>query len=77
MFACEKGYILTVNELLQRQAPVNQKDSMYRTPIFYAIESKEENIDVVINLVKYGAEINNVSVDGWTPILKAAKKGYS
>ena len=50
---------------------------MHRTPIFYAIDSKEENTDVVNKLFQYGAEINNASIDGWTPLLKATKKGYS
>ena len=74
MLACEKGYLMIVNELLQKQAPVNQKDQYHNTPIFYAIESKEENLDVVSTLIDFGADINNISLDGWTPLLKAAKK---
>ena len=45
--------------------------------MFYVLESPEENLDVLVKLIDAGADVNQASVDGQTPLLKAAKKGYS
>ena len=47
-----------------------------RTPLFYVIEASAENVDVVQLLINRGAELNATSVDGWTPLLKAAQKRH-
>ena len=72
MVACEKGYIWLVETLLDLQAKVNHTDTHSRTSLFYVIEATAENVDVVQLLIKRGAELNATSVDGWTPLLKAA-----
>jgi ankyrin repeat protein len=50
---------------------VNIKDKKGRTPLFYALEAHGENLDVVMQLLNKGADVNIVSVDGWSPLLKA------
>lgn len=37
----------------------------------YALEANAENPDVVMQLIKKGAEVNVVSIDGSTPLIKA------
>jgi ankyrin repeat protein len=51
---------------------VNHRDNVQKTPLFYAIEVKAENLDVVLLLVNKGADVNAHSIDGWSPLLKAA-----
>ena len=77
MIACEKGYIELVAELILLEAQVNLKDKKGRTPLFYALEAHGENVDVVVQLLKKGADVNVVSIDGWTPLLKATHKQYN
>lgn len=76
MIACEKGYILLVTTLIQENSKVNHQDPHSRTPIFFAIEASAENVDVVQVLINSGAELNTTSVDGWSPLLKAAQKRH-
>ena len=71
MIACEKGYILLVESLLNLEASVNHRDTHQKTPLFYAIEATAENIDVVLMLIEKGADVNATSIDGWTPLLKS------
>ena len=72
MIACEKGYILLVEALLIMEAQVSHRDMHQKTPLFYAIEASAENLDVVMMLIEKGADVNPTSIDGWSPLLKAA-----
>jgi ankyrin repeat protein len=74
MIACEKGYIEIVDCLIQQEAYVNLKDRKQRSPILHALEANAENPDVVMQLIKKGAEVNVTSLDGWSPLLKATQK---
>jgi len=76
MIACEKGYIEIVETLIDQDAQVNLKDGKQRTPLFYALEAAGENLDVVLHLIKKGAAVNQTSIEGWTPLLKATQKQY-
>jgi ankyrin repeat protein len=42
----------------------------------YAIEATAQNPDVVMQLIKKGADVNVSSIDGWSPLLKATQKQY-
>jgi ankyrin repeat protein len=42
----------------------------------YALEAQAENPDVVMHLIKKGADVNVVTIDHWTPLLKATQKQY-
>ena len=55
---------------------MNLKDRKQRSPLLHAIESPGENSDVVLQLLKKGADVNAVSIDGWSPLLKATAKQY-
>ena len=63
MIACERGYIEIVDCLLEQEAKVDLKDRKQRSPLMHAIESSCENLDVVIQLIKKGADVNATSVD--------------
>lgn len=43
----------------------------------YAIGTKAENIDVVKTLLEWGADVNEHTLTGMTPLLLAAKKGHT
>ena len=76
MIACEKGYIQIVDKLIQCDARVYMKDRMDKTPLFYAIEAPAENSDVVVRLIKEGANIDSATVYNCTPLLRATQKQY-
>jgi ankyrin repeat protein len=44
--------------------------------MMFALEAPGENEDVVVHLIKRGAEVNIGSLEGWTPLLKATQKEY-
>jgi ankyrin repeat protein len=71
MIACEKGYIEIVECLIEQEAQVNHKDTKQRSPILHAMEAAGENLDVIMHLIKKGADVNQVSIEGWSPLLKA------
>jgi ankyrin repeat protein len=35
------------------------------------MEAASENLDVIMHLIKKGADVNQVSIEGWSPLLKA------
>lgn len=76
MIACEKGYVEVVDYLQQCDAQVNLKDKKSRSPILYALEANAQNLDVVMRLINKGADVNVISIDGWSPLLKATQKQY-
>jgi ankyrin repeat protein len=61
MLACEKGYKDIVQKLLESGALVDHRDKKKRTPLFYAIESQTQNVDVVEELISRKADVNAVS----------------
>lgn len=64
MIACEKGYIEVVDYLIQNHdTNVNLSDKKSRPPIMYALEASAENPDVVMRLIKAGAEVNVTTID--------------
>jgi ankyrin repeat protein len=76
MIACEKGYILLVEALLERDAQVNHRDNSQKTPLFYAIDTQAENIDVILILIEKGADVNATSIEGWSALLLAVHKKH-
>ena len=56
MIALEEDQRWIVDELLKRGAKINDKDSVGRTPLFYAVKSKNE--DAVEKLIKKGAKLS-------------------
>lgn len=77
MLACEKGYKDIVQKLLESGALVDHRDKKKRTPLFYAIESQTQNVDVVEELISRKADVNAVSINGLSPLLLAAEKRHS
>ncbi len=51
MTACEKGYILLVETLLNNKAQANCRGPNERVPLHYVIDSPAENVDVVSLLI--------------------------
>mmetsp|Transcript_97900 Transcript_97900/g.134624 ORF Transcript_97900/g.134624 Transcript_97900/m.134624 type:complete len:107 (+) Transcript_97900:489-809(+) len=77
MIACEKGYIELVQEILDKDDLVDHKDTHKRTALFYAIDSKSQNVDVALALIRKGADVNAQAIDGKVPLLVATQKKYS
>jgi ankyrin repeat protein len=44
--------------LVDSGALINHRDNRKRTPLFYAIETQAQNIDVVQELIKREADVN-------------------
>lgn len=53
--------------LLNLKVPVDIKDSKGRQPIHYACENRENGLEIVLLLVKWGAHINAVDYEGNHP----------
>ena len=77
MMACEKGYLELVSNLLDHEALIDHKDQRKRTPLMYAIGATAENLDVVNELLDKGADLNEPTLTGLTPILLATKKEHA
>lgn len=76
MIASEKGLLELVQVLLECGADVRIKDKAGKTALFYAIETNNENLDVVSLLLGRGADPNHEAFDRITPLLKAVEKGH-
>ena len=77
MIACEKGYLEIIDCLLdQEDCQINYKDSKMRTPMLHALESAAENEDIILHLIRKGADVNLSSFEGWSPLLKATQKQF-
>jgi ankyrin repeat protein len=78
MIACEKGYIELVDHLLDNKAKAKYVGHRNKTPLHYVMYSTAENVDVANLLIKKGnADVNALTVDGWSPLLLAAQKKYA
>ena len=77
MMACEKGYLELVSNLLNHDAFIDHKDQKKRTPLMYAIGTKAQNFDVVNELLKRGANVNEHTLTGLTPLLEATKREHT
>ena len=58
MLACRKGYIELVKDILERDELVDTKDKDGRTALLHAIYQREENQDVVRELINKNADVN-------------------
>lgn len=77
MIASEKGLLEFVQLLLEDfGADVKMRDKAGKTALFYAIETNNENLDVVSLLLGSGADPNHEAQDRITPLLKAVEKGH-
>jgi ankyrin repeat protein len=77
MIAAEKGRLELVEILLNTyKADVKLRDKAGKTALFYAIETNNENLDVVSLLLGNGADPNHEAQDRITPLLKAVEKGH-
>ena len=44
--------------------------------MLHALESAAENEDIILHLIKKGADVNQSSFEGWSPLLKATQKQF-
>jgi len=58
MLACWKGYIELVKDILEKDEMLETRDKDGRTALFHAIYQKEQNRDVVKELIFRKAEVN-------------------
>lgn len=73
----KKKVILMLCELLKKNNPpneteikgINMPDIMGRTPLHQA--GAKGSIDIILNLIKYGANVNAQTISGETPLMKA------
>ncbi len=77
MHAAEKGSLILVDKLLKYKANVSLYDKHNKNALYYSIDNKTgENIDVVCNLTCPGSDINIITDDDMTPLMKAVEKSY-
>jgi len=70
----EKNDIKEVEKLLYNDSSlVYSRDFISRTPLHLA--TLRENADIVILLIRHGADVNAVDKKGWTPLHYAVIKG--
>ena len=77
MLACRMGYLELVSYLLERRAEVWLGDQRKRRAIFYAIDTKAQNVDVVRALINVGAKVNEQSLNDPTPLVLATKRDHA
>lgn len=76
--AIKGGDKIRVKELLLKGISPNIKDDIGNTPILYATTTTSllfDNIDVIHDLLKAGADMNVADSHGWTPLHFACKNG--
>jgi ankyrin repeat protein len=80
MIAAMRGDIERVETLLEYGgAKLDSTDPQNRTPLFYAVEAKEQNEDIVSRMLD-GAKpslINHEARDGSTALYKAVEKEHA
>jgi len=62
MFACKKGHVETVTELLNHGANIENYDKNGRTALFDAVVNG--NIELARLLIDHGANVNTSFFDG-------------
>ena len=65
------GADLTVKEMIQNGADVNDHDKLGNTPLMVASQYALILTDIVA-LIEHGAEVNARNEDGWTPLMFAS-----
>lgn len=77
MVAAQKGYIELIQSILSHDAWINHEDSDSKIALHYAIDNKQENLDVVNLLIENGADLNKETIsDGFTPLIFAINRGH-
>lgn len=78
MYAAEKGYLELVDQLLTNKANAQIIDKYRKNALYYSIDNKNsgENIDVICKLSQHKSDINIVTDENMTPLMKAVEKGY-
>lgn len=76
MLASERGYTEIIDDLLENGAHIDKCDKSDRNALFYAIESKAENPDIVRTLIDRKIDVNCVAKDRTTPLMRAVEKNY-
>lgn len=73
-YACNRGDIPLVKQLIEAGVDVNEKDFKGYSPITYACN--KGNIPLVEQLLRNGADVNTSNKDGVTLLMGAVKKGF-
>ena len=76
MYASEKAENTLVELLVERGANVLKKDKKQKTCLFYAIESKADNADVVNTIIKQNVPVNSEDIESATPLIRASQKCF-
>lgn len=77
MYAAEKGNLILVHKLLYYKANVSLCDKHNKNALYYSIDNNTgENSDVVCSLIRPDSDINIVTDDDMTPLMKATEKSY-
>ena len=78
MYAAEKGYLELVDQLLTNKANAQIIDKYRKNALYYSIDNKNsgENIDVICKLCQHKSDINIITNENMTPLMKAVEKGY-
>ena len=75
-WACGRGYVEIVNELLQsRNIKVNLQDQNSSTPLLWA--ARKGNLDIVKALIQKEADPNIAGMYAITPLIASIKFGHS
>ena len=68
---CKTGSLQQINDAILNGANVNAKDNSDSTPLIYAATFNLVH-EVVMTLIKAGADVNTGNYAGWTPLMMAA-----
>lgn len=70
----EMGDQAKVEAAIRLRVNINAQDTARRTALLYA--AMTGNTELIKVLIAHGADLNKPQVDGWTPLMWAAYKGY-
>ena len=76
MIASEYGHVNVVTFLLERGAKMDLQDKQGKTALHYAVRRGLGSCDILLCLVKNGADINARTNDDCTPLMIASKNGH-
>lgn len=75
-YACNNGYIKTVNYFLEKGASIHEKNPINNaTALMFA--AMNGHIDIVVRLINLGASIHEKSYNGNTALMFAAMNGHT
>lgn len=69
--ACDNSNYILVELLIANGAKINQKDKYGNTPLYYAIENNQENINIVKILLQANAYPLSKNIKGENPLTRA------